>query len=283
MSFTYQPHITSQVGPGADTDEVFAALQIPEGGRLDNYRFTMHVIGTDKSVIHACFYQIHGYMIPIPDPDASRTPDEIWELNVMKDTALVVTAGSSEIEIDTATTPDVSVVDEPGVPALQNLLDEWGPTALMRPHVKMITAANSVGGFKDATPDTYLPRDIVSFKGSEGWSVDQPSMALFALGSPALTQTVTAWFEADTPAEWAQLQYLEYVLEQAFIEVIGLTEAGSESPWADAATLLVNNLIALFEKTGTSFTSVTWTGFSMFTAQITVPGTFQKQVLDLGW
>lgn len=286
MSFTYIPHITSERAVATADDKVIAAVQIPEGGRLNSFQFTSHLIGSGGagiSVLQAAAYELHGFMIPIPDPDASQTPDAVWNLNVVKDTALVITAGSVELEVDTLDTEDVSVVDEFGVPALQNIMDDWGPKALMAPHVRLITAANSIGGFQTGTPDTYLPRDLVSKSGKGPWPVDQPSMALFACGSPNFSATVTAWFEADTPAEWAQLQYLEYVLEQAFIEIIGLTETGSESPWADAATLLVNNLIAFFEETGSSFASGVWTIFTMFTASVTVPGTFQSQSLDLGW
>jgi len=283
MSFTYTPHITSQIGVDANGDEVFAALQIPEGGKLNGWSYTSHLIGTDKSVVHTVVYEHNAFMIPIPDPDASQTPDEVWDLNVVKDTALVITAATAELEVDTIGTADTSVVDEMGVPALQNLMEDWGPQSLMPQHVKMITSANSVGGFKDATPDTFLPRDIHSARGGGSKVAESPSMALWALGSPALTATASSWFEADTPAEWAQLQYLEYVLEQAFIEVIGLTEAGAESPWADAATLLVNNLIQFFEETGTSWASVSWTQFTMFRASVTVPGSFQKPALSLGW
>lgn len=262
---------------------MIAALQIPEGGKLDSFHFTTKCLATDLKVTGACFYEIHGFMIPIPDPDGSQTPDEVWNLNVVKDTPLVVTAASSELEVDTLDTEDSSVVDEIGVPALQNLMQSWGPKELMAPHVKMLTVADSIGGFKDATPDTFLPRDIFSTGGDQGWFVEQPSMALFAFGSPTLAATVNAWFEADTPAEWAQLQYLEYILEQAFIEVSGLTEAGSETPWADAATIVVATLIAFFEETASSFLTMTWTAFTQFQARVTVPGTFQKASLDLGW
>lgn len=284
MSFTYEPHITSQVLVASDKDKVVAALQIPEGGRLNNFSGRVDVIaGQDTSILKAVVWSLHGFMIPIPDPDGSLTPDQIWDLNVVKDAALVITAGSSELEVDTLDTEDESNVDELGVPALQKIMDDWGPVQLMRPHVKMLTVADTIGGFKDATPDTWLPRDSKGFKGGRGWSVDQPSMALFALGAPLLTATATAWFEADTTAEWAQLQYLEYVLEQAFIEVIGLTETGAESPWADAATVLVNQLITFFEEITGSFFSVAWTGFTMFRASVTVPGTFSKPSLNLGW
>lgn len=267
----------------AGADQVIAALQIPEGGSLDSWRFTSHVIGVDAEFLQVEIYELAGYMINIPDPDSSQTPDVTWDTNVMKDTALVITAASGELEVDTETTADTSPVEEIGVPALQNILTEWGPDELLAPYVKMISIADSIGGFKDATPDTYLPRDIVSKKGGGSGRVDSPSMALWALGSPTLDATVTAWFEADTPAEWAQLQYLEWVLEQAFIEVIGLTEAGAESPWADAATLLVNNLIAFFEQTAGAFNPITWNVFTSFSARVTVPGTFEKQSLSLGW
>lgn len=283
MSFSYTPHITSQRLVDVDTDKVIAALQIPEGGVLNSWQFTSHLVGTDKAVTEAVFHEFAGYMVPVADPDASRTPDQLWDLQVVKDTALVVTAGSSELEIDTLDTAVTTVVDEPGVPALQKLMDDWGPDALMAPKLSMVSVANSIGGFKDATPDTYLPRAIVSHSGKGPWRAEAPMMALWAFGSPQTTATVTAFFEADTPAEWAQLQYLEYVLEQAFIEVIGLTETGAESPWADAATLVVNNLIAFFEETSDSFATVSWDVKTMFTASVTVPGTIEKQSLSLGW
>ena len=52
------------------------------------------------------------------------------------------------------------------------------------------------------------------------YEVAKPSHLMFGVSSPDLLETSSTWAEYDTAEEWTQLQYLEYVLEQAWMEIV---------------------------------------------------------------
>ena len=70
-----------------------------------------------------------------------------------------------------------------------------------------------------------------------------------------------------------QLKYMEVVLEQAWMWLVGLVETGAETPWEDAANMIGDFLEPnVNEETAGDFKAVTWQTFSKMTFEITVPG-----------
>jgi len=78
------------------------------------------------------------------------------------------------------------------------------------------------------------------------------------------------------------LQYLETVLEKAFFQLIGLTEAGAETPYEEAAAFVGQFLeqAAVDESGGASLGQVTYSVVTKATYEIDVPGAPDVAVLS---
>lgn len=100
------------------------------------------------------------------------------------------------------------------------------------------------------------------------------SQGLLVFSNPTLDDTTTLAAQSfTTEAKWMQMKYLEVVLEQAWMELMGLTEAGAETPWEEAA-LLVEEVLepTVIEETAGAFTTNPFNVFCSMTWDITVPG-----------
>ena len=143
--------------------------------------------------------------------------------------------------------------------------------------------ANTPTGFEVGSPDTYIPRDVFKIRSRRRMRAEQHAVAMLGLSVPALDDTTTVVWNTDTEAEWMQRKYLEMVLEQAWIDLVGLSETGAESPWVDASILLEEFL----EPTVVEEVTAAWTPqalecFTACTWDISVPGRLDVKTLSLG-
>lgn len=223
-------------------------------------------------------------MCELDTPDSSVSPDVLWDSVVTKDTAVNVGAGSSEVDID-FDTANSDVELEPGVPDLQAIIEgAMGPKQVMSPRTGIVSFADSPTGFLDATPDTYLPKFKWGRRSTKKVNADRPSYALFGFSNPDTLATSVSWIEMDSAGDWVQLQYMEYVLEQAWVEISGLTESGAESPWSDAVIKIIEATQRFFEDSAIagSWSPVVWTLFTTFRGLVTVPGVWSSKSLNIG-
>ena len=107
----------------------------------------------------------------------------------------------------------------------------------------MFTLANSMMRWPDATtPFAPLWRagEVFRIRIRRKLRVRQPSVLVLGLASPNLDDTTSVAQKAATEPELAQTKYIGHVLERALLHLFGLTEAGAETPWEEATSLLKN-------------------------------------------
>ncbi len=147
---------------------------------------------------------------------------------------------------------------------------------------QIISFVTSPRGFLDGTPDTYVPGDAFHLSAKKGWSADYWSVAAVAIGLPFMSEvTTTVPTLPGTEARWLQNKYIEVVLEQAWMEMSGLIEAGAETPWEDAAAFIEDILEpTVIETTAARLQGTTMQALAQLTWDISVPGRRKFNVLS---
>lgn len=262
-----------------NTDEVIAGYPLPADGVLNNVHLELHIIGPEGEKFDSMsIYGMSGFVIPVLDPDGGATFDAIWDAQVPKDVAM--SAGGFDIDTGAADTQPEFEIGVPDVSAIMDLV-AGAPIEIFRRR-KYLTIANerNVRDVVTAGSDLKLVTDHFITDVKRRVRVPDPSVVLFGLSSPDTTNTSTTIKAIPTEAEWSLLQYLEVALEQAFMSLVGLTEAGAETPYVDSMTFiaeLVEDVV--FEETALSFTPTSWNVYCISTFDISVPGKIAMGVL----
>ncbi len=252
------------------TDSVLVGYPIPAGGILNGVDLDVRVIGPeDTPVLQAGFYGFSGFVVPVLDPDAVISHNAIWDAQIPKDVEL--TAGAFDIDTSGA---DVTPEYEIGTPDISAIvkLTAMEPLEIFRRR-SMITV-HSTPTFIAGTPDTYLPIDQFTTRVSRKVSVDFPSMVMFGFSAPDTLSTTQTQENIPLETEWVLLQYLEVALEQAVMSLIGLTEAGAESPFEESLAFIARMVESdPFETTAGAFGAFAWNVFVKATFSVSMGGT----------
>lgn len=253
---------------------------LPTGGKLNNVHLEVHIQGPQQSdVLDMFHYGFSGFVVPVPDPDAAVTYDNLWDTLIPKD----MDAGSGVLDLDTEaadTTPEFELgeLDLAAVFEISGL----SPKEIFRRR-KMISASSQSIGYTvvDAAPDTFTPMDHFTTQVRKQVRVNTPSGVMFAVSSPDTAQTDQVIPTTPSEKQWFMLQYMDQAIENMLMFVAGLIETGAESPYEDAslfiASLLENNV---YEGTAGSFASAAWNVVTKSTYDITVPGRMQLNTLS---
>lgn len=228
----------------AAEDRVIASAPISmDGGEFISARGALKVISAaDLNISDAVMIMLRGVVVSVYDwGDNTLDVDELWDIMVPKDEAHQQTAGSSQIDVGVEVgEEDTAAFSEPGRPSPTALAGEnyWGTKVYGSEHI--LTFADTADGFKDATPDTFIPKLSLPFGTDRAVRAqDTPGYALFAIGTPLLTGTVSAAVNVINSEEWLILRHLRAYMEDAWKQFAGLDEAGAESPGVNIAVLLV--------------------------------------------
>ncbi len=267
-------HMLNQITITGNADRVIAHCPIPSESSQNNVWGEIHMANNDGFFIDgAILYGADGYVFPLPDPDTADSVDDIWDRMVDKD----ISVANAALDIDTTT-----VLSQPHFEAgeldLNKLADmhAFDDDNHWYKRRKMLSFANSPTGFHWVTSgvSTFSPRDVFKVKSRRRIGAELFSESLFGMTLPSLTGTTST--VPNTPAseaEWMSEKYLEIILEQAWMFLVGLVEAGAETPWTDAATFIEGLLEpAPFEDTAASWFTDSFKVWSMWTFDISVPG-----------
>jgi len=270
----------SQVLVTPGTDRVIWAMSLPNGTVVHDIKGEVHVIGTlDNRFDEATFYGLEVYILPVFDPDASNSAEVLWDQLVPKDTDV------QAIDLDSAAA-DTTPFFEPGEADWSQVLDVGVRPRKLYGRYKMVTGLNSAFAGRDpATPFGVETRlgEIIPMRIKKSFRVSQPSMLVCALASPAMDDTTTTVELALSENEWSRVMYAEQMLEQAHMDLIGLTEAGAETPWEDATDLLQKHLEPdVFEETATNFVSEQWQTYADIKIDHSVKGRLDIKMLSTG-
>ena len=176
---------------------------------------------------------------------------------------------------------------EPGEHELMKMFDVGlRPNRIFHRHRFLSIVSGAAAIFQDnQTPfDTvWIAGDKFTFHRRGRLKVRQPSVLLFGIGSPSLDDTTSTQESALAEAEWPQLKYGSLILERAMTELLGLTEAGSETPWVEATSLLLKHLEPdVFEETSGAFITENYNMMYEMVVDHSVVGEFGKIAISSG-
>jgi len=263
--------LTHRIGThGLDT--VLGGCEVPGDGKLNNVHGQVSLqTAVGLSVRHATMYRCTGRVLPVDDLRDSTAFQDIWDETVPKDSDFA----SGIIDLDEGA--NTTTFFEPGEPNWAQLADMqvMNPENLWYNKRKLLTFVNSPRGFIDGAPDTAHMGDFFQVRSGKRISAEFRSAAILAVGLPAFDDVTTnemATLNGD--AAQLQLKYIEVVLEQAWMALVGLTEAGAESPWEDAANMIGDFLEpTVEEETAGSYNATSsWDMYADMTWDISVPG-----------
>ncbi len=267
-------HRTFQRPVVGGADGVMAAFALPSDTVVHSVRGYVNVEGvTLLTAQEIAMCAVEAHVLPVLDPDGASIPDTVWDTLVMKDSPLTT------LDLDTGSV-DASPVFEPGETQFARVLDVGlQPKRLMHQH-RMFSLGN---GSLFQNQDNQTPFAVEWIPGGRfnvnigGFRVSQPSYVMVGVAAPTMDRTTTTIPGVAVENDWPRLKYLELVLEQALISLMGLVEAGAETPWEEATTLLKRHLDPeVFESDGDQFQAATYSCFGEIQCDMSVPGTMDK-------
>lgn len=227
----------------SSTDEVLFGISLPSDTVIHDIRFNIAILpdapGPEIPADQVLPYAAEMWILPIDDPDATADFDDIWDTLVPKDSDVQV------LDLD-AETADATVFYEPGEADFSAIFDVGlRPERLYHKHG--VLSINNTMGMR--WPDSQTPFAPKWQPGKE-WShhdgkryrIRQPSVLLVGVGIPANddhTSTVEAPLAEN---EWGRVKYMGDTLKFALMDVLGITEAGAETPWEEATDLIQKHL-----------------------------------------
>lgn len=255
------------------SDEVIGHAPLPSECSLNNVWCECHVVATaSQSVNNVALYGVDGRILQDTDPGDAQNLDTEWDQLVTKDADVA----SGAFTMDPGTSQSAPMF-EPGEPSMEELLGMGftDPKTEFYKRRKMLSFMSIPRGFEVGTPDHFIPGDVFKFHARRKMFVDVMSNAVLVFSNPGLddmTTGVATTFSSET--KWMQMKYFEVVLEQAWMQLMGLVEAGAETPWEEAA-LLVEEVLepTVVEETASTFGTQNYNVFAKLTWDITVPGT----------
>lgn len=264
------------------TDSVIAGMWVPSGAIITGIQGSINLVGaTAMTLAQACFYGVEAWIVPVDDPDSTPTMDALWDANVPKDTE------AQELDLDVAAA-DATPFYEPGSIMWEALFDIGSvPQRIYHRH-KVCSAVNA-SQFQRQDVETpflehWFPSSIEGVNIRRSYRVREPSAVMFAVSIPDTIQTnVSAFLAAFAEHEWGQMKYVDHMMEMALMSLLGLTEAGAETPWTDAAELLRKVLEPqVLEKNAGTFVATSWGAFGELVFDVVVPGRIPSKVLTGG-
>lgn len=276
----YPQRFTSQtVDP--NTDSVVFGIQIPSDSEFQGLWGKLHGITEgDIDVHNAVWCGMSMYMAAHADPDDLTSFETLWDEIVPKDNLEV--PGSFNLDQATAdTSPDFNL----GEPDIQMLFDMGQPPIKLWERQELISFASSPTGHTvvSADMDDYWPTfvwDRIRVRRQVKTTV--PTLMMAGFSSPD-TPAQTTTLPVVTENAYQIIKYMKSMLEYAWVEWMGLTEAGAESPFENIAGIIVGYLEpAAFIEVAARMPAIGWQVWGQFRAQIKVPGELSIGHLSAG-
>lgn len=220
------------------------------------------------------------WWLPVDDPDSTGTMDTMWDTQVPKDTA------GALLDMDTAAV-DPTPEWQPGEPKWEQLYDIGAATRQVWEGHAMSHVGRAISVFRDpATPFDieYLPGGSMSVNLPKSFRTEGPGLLCLGISSPDLAAlSATASVAALAEDEWGRIQFIDHVVQQAMMSLLGLVESGAETPWQEATALLEDYLVPpMLEGIASSYSLSNWNIVGEMVFKIIVEGNMQQGSIDLG-
>ncbi len=265
-----------QVSPAGGADQVITGISLPSDTVIHDIRGNFHclpnTVGVELSSVVAIMYAFECWLLPvIAEFDATPQDfDTIWDNLVPKDSDTQVL----DLDVESA---DASNFYEPGEAEFSEIFDVGLQPEFIGGRYQMLSMANTKGiVFVDSnTPfePKWQPADMFSVHYTKRRRVSQPSVLLMAFGAVGMDDTTSTIESTFAESGWGQVKYFGDMLKRAMMDVLGLTEAGSETPWEEATDLLQAHLDPdVFEADANAWTAADMRYFGRMTVDHSVVG-----------
>jgi len=262
------------VGVAAGADQVMFSWPLPKECIFNQFSGEVHVkpLG-DMPIDEVAIYGCEGWIVQSDSALDFQNQDTLWDTSVPKD-------DSNDDALDTTFVSNSVSFIEAGHVNVAQLFDQelLGPKRFFQ-RQKMLSFANAPSGFKDATPDTYVPADTFQLNLGARYKAMRQSGILVAMGSPDFSQAddndvIPQLGTLPTAQSMYALRFIENYLDSAMVALIGLTEAGADTPYDEILDFVEELLEKVNLGGGGSaiFNPVTWSGAGVAIAGISVPG-----------
>lgn len=262
------------------TDTVLFGCSLPSGSMLQEIKAKVQVVGqTVMAINEIAAYAMRGYILPIHDPDSAPTFDTVWDTLVPKDQT------NDVLDLDTASS-NADNFWEPGEVDMGAIFDVGlRPTRIYDRRRFLTFARNQVFAYREQATD------VVKWYGGEDFTINigrrirvkQPSIVVFGVSSPNMLQTSSQGEKALEENEWPRVKYFRQVLEYALADVMGLVEAGAETPWEDATVLMKKHLDpVMYEHAAGVYVPMAMAANGEVTFDLAVTGDIKFDRIDTG-
>lgn len=276
--------LTQRVATFTDT-VVLTATPLPSECRQNNFWSEVHLIALDAvelSIEAAFIYGVDGWVTHIEDPDTTGSWDSVYNNMIPFDKD--VASGAFDLDTSGSSSGPAFEPGEPSIEALMGASNVRGDAHWFKRR-KMITYASNPRGLDNASdPPRWSANDWFTGRSGKRIGVELMSGSMLAITIPTMNDIAVSGSLINSPtgdAEWIQIKYMEVMLEQAWMHLSGLTEAGAETPWEDAA-LLVEDIVepGVQETTAGAFASLnSVNAYCVATWDLSVPGRREFKVL----
>lgn len=273
------------IAGGADL--VMADCPLPEGCSQLQVWGELHVVSTEADPLEwdvATIYGTEGRVVDVPDPDTNLDLQSLWDQRVPKDDEIT---GAAAFDLD-PNTINAGPFLEAGEILVDGLLglSDLQPNNLWWTHRKMLSFANNRVGIIAGTPDTSIIADVLKVHSTKRIMAQDMCWSLFAVAEPSFGDVDAAISTFGSEAAWMQIKYMDVILEQAWMEILGLTEAGAETPWEDAALAIQAFVepepVFVLAANTANFDDVALHAWMQATFQVEVPGRREIGVISGG-
>lgn len=275
---------TGEMKVNAGADDVMWGISLPEGTKIHDIKCKVQMLTDDRQLSDrkAHGYSIEMYLLPIFDPDSAQAFNDVWDKLVTKDQP------TNTLDLDTAVAA-TSPMWEPGEHDITKMFDVGYQAEQLWAVHRIATVANPrhviIKQMDVETPfeTIWQGGGIESVHVGRKLSVTAPMVLCFGMGIPSFDSTTATPETTLSEAQWAQLQYVEHVMERMFVDALGLTEAGAETPYEEAAVLIFAHVEpAVFEESTGWFDTEAYR--TVFEAVIdhSLQGNFDGMVLSSG-
>lgn len=221
------------------------------------------------TMLTGVFYGFDGYLFPVSDPDAGDGINVLWDTHVPK--------MDQDLSYELSDASDAAPRYEPGQELTESILGmSFSAPEQVFKRRRLMSYASHPMGF-DNTGPTWLPGEHFSSHIGKRYHAIQESALLFAASNPAMNEDVQniELLPTGVDEEWAMMKYIDRVVEDMMVHVLGLGTVGSGTvPWSIAETF-IENLVSDFAtvaNTPWQSTPNTFQCHMKATCQVVVPG-----------
>ncbi len=272
----------TEVTTAAGADVVMFGVDLPSDTVVHDLKVRVQMIGVSQKLaqVSALMYGVEGYILPIHDPDLVSNYDTLWDQLVPKDT------DTQTMDLDTGAI-DTTNFFEPGEAEWGAVFDVGLRPEKLYSRQKLLTFGNgsalTVQDNQTPFTITWAAYDSFVIHIRRRLRVKQPSVILFAIAQPNLDDTVATAMSSLAENEWPRIKYAGEMLRRAMTHVLGLVEAGAETPWEEATALLQKFLDPdVHEDSGGFFISESFRVVSQVMCDLSVVGELEATQITTG-